>query len=81
MKHLCHWPSCQNPVPPKMWGCKAHWFKLPKYLRDEIWAAYVPGQEIRKDPSPLYLEVADNVERWIKSNHNPEGKRLKDDRD
>jgi len=25
-------------VPPKMWGCKKHWFKLPKSLRDKIWS-------------------------------------------
>jgi hypothetical protein len=51
-----------------MWGCKSHWFQLPKYLRDKIWAAYVPGQEIRKDPSQEYLDVADEVQRWIRDN-------------
>ena len=45
--HICHWPGCNKQVPPAMWGCKAHWFKLPLPLRNAIWAAYVPGQEIR----------------------------------
>lgn len=66
--HTCHWPGCQVQVPPAMWGCKPHWFKLPKRLRDAIWAAYVPGQEKRMDPSPEYLAVAHEVQEWIKEN-------------
>lgn len=38
--------------------CKPHWFMVPKKLRDALWDAYVPGQEIRKDPSPEYLIAA-----------------------
>ena len=52
-------------VPPKMWGCRPHWYKLPKTLRAKVWAAYVPGQEIAKTPSPEYVEVAREVQRWI----------------
>lgn len=54
-----------------MWGCKQHWFQLPKHLRDAIWAAYVPGQEVSKTPSPLYLSVASEVQRWIKAHAHP----------
>jgi hypothetical protein len=46
-------------------GCRAHWFKLPKRLRDAIWRTYVPGQEISKTPSAEYLAVADEVQTWI----------------
>lgn len=63
--HTCHWPECEKQVPPAMWGCKDHWFALPKHLRDKIWAAYVPGQERRMDPSEEYLEVAHEVQDWI----------------
>lgn len=66
--HTCHWPGCNKQVPPAMWGCKTHWFKLPLPLRNAIWAAYVPGQEIRGDPTPTYLAVADRVEKWIREN-------------
>jgi hypothetical protein len=48
-----------------MWGCRAHWYRLPKALRDRVWAAYVPGQEIGMTPSEAYLDVADEVQRWI----------------
>ena len=64
--HMCHWPGCIRTVQPKMWGCPPHWFTLPKALRDRVWAAYVPGQEIRKDPSKEYLTVAADIQKWIK---------------
>jgi hypothetical protein len=54
-----------------MWGCKKHWFMLPKQLRDKIWAAYVPGQEITKTPSGDYIDVANEVQEWIFENHPP----------
>lgn len=64
--HPCHWPGCDKQVPPAMWGCKAHWMRLPKILRDRIWNAYNPGQERDMSPSAEYLQVADDVQRWIK---------------
>lgn len=64
-KHTCHWPGCDKPVPPAMWGCKAHWFTLPKTLRDRIWATYRRGQEVTKTPSPAYMKVALDVQEWI----------------
>lgn len=66
--HHCHWPGCEKQVPPAMWGCKAHWFKLPKVLRDEVWRTYEPGQEVDMTPSDDYLAVADKVQAWIRTN-------------
>lgn len=65
--HHCHWPGCKQQVPPAMWGCRAHWYRLPKALRDRIWAAYRPGQEKDMKPSREYLEVAREVQEWIKA--------------
>ena len=64
-KHVCHWPGCRQQVPPAMWGCKKHWYKLPKQLRDKIWTAYEPGQEISLTPSDKYLAVAMETQAWI----------------
>ena len=44
---------------------EALWFLLPKRLRDKIWAAYKPGQEITMTPSAEYLAVAKEVQDWI----------------
>ena len=66
-KHKCHWPECDKQVPPAMWGCKEHWFKLPVNLRNQIWTAYKPGQEITVSPSREYVDVAREVQDWIKS--------------
>lgn len=64
--HHCHWPGCGKQVPPAMWGCSAHWFKLPACLRHRIWTAYRPGQEVDMTPSQEYLDVAKEVQLWIK---------------
>lgn len=66
MSHHCHWPGCAVPVPPKLWGCRTHWFKLPATLRALIWKHYRPGQEIDKLPSREYVEAALKVRQWIK---------------
>lgn len=65
MSHTCHWPRCPVEVPPAMWGCKKHWFRLPLRLRNRIWQTYVPGQETTKDPSQAYLDAAQAVQSWI----------------
>jgi hypothetical protein len=66
--HTCHWPGCGKQVPPAMWGCKTHWFRLPAILRAKVWRAYSPGQEERMDPSPEYLKIAHEVQEWINAN-------------
>lgn len=72
-EHECHWPGCGRQCPPAMWGCRTHWFKLPKWLRNKIWDAYVPGQERRLDPSDEYLAVARETQDWIKEHYPDDG--------
>lgn len=64
LNHTCHWPGCNLQVPPSMWGCKKHWFTLPLRIRQKVWAAYVPEQEITKDPSAAYIDVMMEVKEW-----------------
>jgi hypothetical protein len=68
-EHHCHWPDCNKQVPPAMWGCRSHWMKLPKHLRDRIWLSYRIGQEEDFSPSMEYLSVARAVQDWIKVHH------------
>jgi len=69
MSHTCHWPGCSKEVPPAMWGCKPHWFRLPRGLRNRIWATYRPRQEITKTPSAGYIQAAKDVQAWIAENY------------
>lgn len=73
--HTCHWPGCPKQVPPAMWGCRPHWFTLPKPLSDRIWRAYRPGQEVTLTPSRDYIEAARAVQAWIRQHfpNLPEG--------
>lgn len=69
--HHCHWTGCNKLVPPAMWGCTAHWYKLPRALRSKIWRAYRPGQENDKRPSEAYVAVAREVQQWIADQQMP----------
>lgn len=53
--HRCHAIDCTEPVPPKMLMCREHWRMVPAALKRRVWATYVPGQEVRKDPTAEYL--------------------------
>lgn len=68
-QHHCHWPGCGRQVPPARWGCRDHWFRLPKRLRDRVWSCYRPGQEEDCRPSAEYLQVAREIQTWIKENY------------
>ena len=70
--HTCHWPGCTRQVPPAMWGCKKHWFKLPREIQRALWANYRPGQEIDGKPSDAYLRVAHEAQVWIRENYRME---------
>lgn len=58
MAHTCHATGCPRQVPPSMFMCRPHWFSLPRFLRNRLWAAYRPGQEEDKQPSREYCLAA-----------------------
>jgi len=65
-KHACHWPGCTRQVPPAMWGCYTHWKMLPQRIREDLWRAYTPGQEVGSaQVSNEYLVAAQSAQRWI----------------
>ena len=67
-EHHCHWPGCEKQVPPAMWGCREHWYQLPLKIRNKIWTAFKPGQEITMTPSREYVAAAMEAQEWIKKN-------------
>ena len=68
--HECHWPDCTEQVPPAMWGCRKHWFMLPKGLRAKIWATYYIKQEDGvQRPSRDYVNIAKQAQEWIAENY------------
>ena len=68
-QHTCHWPGCDKQVPPAMWGCREHWYKLPRHLRMAVWAAYRVGQEEDLQVSAEYMKAARDVQDWIATQH------------
>lgn len=63
--HTCHANNCETKVPPAMFMCRKHWFKLTTALRHELLDAYEPGQENRMDPSDEYIEVAQRCVAYV----------------
>lgn len=63
--HHCHYPGCGKQCKPAQWGCYSCWMKLPKFLRDKIWAVYRIGQEVNQSPSREYVTVMREVRLWI----------------
>lgn len=58
MAHTCHATDCPTRVPSEMFMCRPHWFRVPKMLRDRIWATYRRGQCNDMNPSDAYCEAA-----------------------
>lgn len=44
MAHTCHAPLCQVIVAPEMLMCRLHWYRVPRKLRNRVWATYRVGQ-------------------------------------
>lgn len=68
-RHHCHWPGCERQVPPAAWGCRGHWYSLPIDIRNAIWKAFRPGQEISGRPNEAYIAAARAAQNWIAANH------------
>lgn len=58
MIHECHAVGCDRPVDPRYLMCPQCWRRVPYSLKQEVLRCYRAGQEVRKDPTPEYLEAA-----------------------
>jgi hypothetical protein len=63
--HLCSAVGCNERILSTRLMCPRHWFMVPASMRKAIWQAYVPGQEITKDPSPSYLMLAREAVNFV----------------
>lgn len=58
MAHTCHAIGCERSVPQRMLMCGQHWFRVPRKLREHVWATYRDGQCNTYDPSTAYCQAA-----------------------
>lgn len=63
--HACAWPGCERAVSRSMWGCRAHWYRLPNNLRAWIGRAYRQGLEAGTHPTRSYAEAHRAALAWI----------------
>jgi hypothetical protein len=57
VSHGCHAAGCTKKVPPRLFACRAHWFRLPAVVRAAVLREYRPGQENDKKPTVAYMAV------------------------
>lgn len=65
MSHHCHATGCKREVPPEMFMCPRHWFKLPATHRKRIRETYRPGQCDDWQISHAYANAARAAVRWL----------------
>jgi hypothetical protein len=58
--HDCAAPGCRKSVKSDQLMCKRHWYKVPKDLRDEVWATW---RNVKRDRESYH----DARDRAIKS--------------
>lgn len=56
--HTCHARDCKAHVKPEMLMCVTHWRKVPKDIRDAVWANYRHGQCDDMRPSKAWHSAA-----------------------
>lgn len=61
----CRWPECDESVPPRMWGCRRHWLRIPTRLRRDLWMAFRPGQEVDGKVSDEYVRASSAIDEWV----------------
>lgn len=61
-RHRCTALGCQKTRSADQVFCKPHWFKLPRLVRDEIWAAYRTGDRIAS------LTIIRDAVTWLQEN-------------
>ena len=67
----CPIPGCKVDVASDMFACKRHWFSLPKYIRDEIWASYRDGIRKRTHPTKRWRMAAHNAMEYLRDKAGP----------
>ena len=57
--HPCPYPECPASVPQHQFACRAHWYLLPRRLRDDISLSY------RRDAAAHAEAMADAVTFYV----------------
>lgn len=72
-KRLCSWPGCNQVHDASRFMCREHWFRLPKAMRDAIWATY-RAKPFNRANHLVNLRVAIEHARTIAQKGNANGR-------
>jgi hypothetical protein len=60
-ERTCRIEGCTQTHARTKFCCRAHWYRLPKHLRDAIWIAY-RGHGVMSNE---YMQAAENAEAFL----------------
>jgi hypothetical protein len=60
--HDCPHPTCGRQVPLTQFACRNHWYRIPKDMRDAIWAGYRSGDTLG------HMQAMSDARRWLREN-------------
>jgi hypothetical protein len=61
----CQVPRCEEQIDPSRLMCRGHWYRVPKQLRDRVWATCQSGRGTSsiEHQSAVRLAIAATSER------------------
>ena len=63
----CQVPRCDEQIDPSRLMCRGHWYRVPKQLRDRVWATWQSGHGTSSS------EHQRAVRRAVAASHDPTG--------
>lgn len=60
--HQCPHPKCSTIISNRFAFCRAHWYRVPRELRDQIWKSYLDGNAGTRDHIDLIDRAAETFE-------------------
>ena len=62
--HKCPAPRCNRQVPEDRLACRNDWYRLPKDIRDRVWAAWFGGGAGTDEHTEAIMEAT----AWYRAN-------------
>ena len=70
LKNHCAAGDCREIVPVGMLMCRAHWFQVPKHIRDRVWSAVRARQRNEQGARAAHLGAVKEAIKSLKKGEN-----------
>ena len=60
----CQVPGCDDQIDPSRLMCRRHWYRVPKQLRDRVWATWQSGRGTSSTEHQIAVRLAIAASRY-----------------